>query len=259
MLLPYLDQGPVYEQINFSYHWAVTKADAPNAAMSRVVVPGFLCPSDPGSGAKYTADMAATSYGLSGGPATSWSTGSNNPGFATFRRGNRVGDITDGASNTIAASEMQIGLNSGMWPTNNPGRYINYHVVTGLGVPSPSVYRATPADAAAIKTYYQTCLSAYDSGTGYNASYDEQGRKWAAGRTSWGPWHSTLIGPNAGPGCDDGGSVTELRVKEPSSYHTGGVHVLLGDGSVRFVSENIDQLLWMGLGTTRGQETLGEF
>jgi hypothetical protein len=259
MLLPYIDQGPIYDQINFNYHWNVNTAAIPNLAMARSVVPAFLCPSDPGSGAKYTADMAATSYGISGGPATSWSVGGNNPGFGTFQRGTRIGDVTDGVSNTIAGAELQIGLNGNtVWPTQT-GNRLEYHVVTGLAVPGKTVYQSTQADANAIKTYYQTCLSGYDAGTGFNASYDEQGRMWGAGRTSWGPWHSTLIGPNAGPGCDDGTSVTEVRVKEPSSYHSGGVHVLLGDGAVRFVSENIDQLLWMGLGSTRGGETVGEF
>jgi hypothetical protein len=260
MLLPYMDQGPVYDQINFNHHWDVNTTAIPNRTAASTVIPAFLCPSDPGSGAKYTAVMAPTSYGLSGGPAASWSTGGNIPGFATLNRGVRIGDITDGASNTIAGSEMQIGLNTGAWPTGQPTR-IPWHVVSGLAAPPKTVFAANQADANAINTYYQTCLSAYDSGTGFDASYAQQGRLWGAGRTSWGPWHSTLIGPNAGPGCDDGPplSVTEVRVKEPSSYHTGGVHVLLGDGSVRFVSENIDQLLWMGLGTTRGKETLGEF
>jgi prepilin-type N-terminal cleavage/methylation domain-containing protein len=260
VLLPYMDQGPVYDQINFSYHWNVNTTAIPNQTMASTPIPAFLCPSDPGSGAKYTAVMAATSYGLSAGPAASWSTGGNNPGFATLNRGVRVGDIVDGASNTIAASEMQIGLNTGMWPTGTGSQTrVNWHVVSGLAAPPKTTFFANQADANAINTYYQTCLADYDSGTGFNGSYDEQGRMWGAGRTSWGPWHSTLIGPNAGPGCDDGTSVTEVRVKDPSSYHTGGVHVLLGDGSVRFVSENIDQLLWMGLGTTRGKEPLGEF
>jgi len=45
-----------------------------------------------------------------------------------------------------------------------------------------------------------------------------------------------------------------------SSYHTGGVNALLGDGSVRFVSENIDLVnIWQVLGSINGKETIGEF
>jgi hypothetical protein len=40
------------------------------------------------------------------------------------------------------------------------------------------------------------------------------------------------------------------------SFHTGGVHTLLGDGSVVFIGENIDGTLWRALGTIAGGETL---
>lgn len=43
------------------------------------------------------------------------------------------------------------------------------------------------------------------------------------------------------------------------SRHTGGVHVLLMDGSVKFVSDSINLATWRGLGTIAGNEVLGEF
>ncbi len=44
-----------------------------------------------------------------------------------------------------------------------------------------------------------------------------------------------------------------------SSYHVGGSQFLLADGHVRFVSENIDRILYQSLGTIQGGETVGEF
>jgi prepilin-type processing-associated H-X9-DG protein len=59
-----------------------------------------------------------------------------------------------------------------------------------------------------------------------------------------------------------------------SSYHTGGAQALLADGSVRFISENIDTGnlavtttlgarspygVWGALGTKAGGEVIGEF
>lgn len=43
------------------------------------------------------------------------------------------------------------------------------------------------------------------------------------------------------------------------SRHEGGVHVLMGDGAVRFVSENIHLGTWRALGSINGTEVLGEF
>ena len=45
----------------------------------------------------------------------------------------------------------------------------------------------------------------------------------------------------------------------PSSQHEGGAHHLLGDGSVRFISENIDVVLYDSLTTRDGGEAVGEF
>ena len=44
-----------------------------------------------------------------------------------------------------------------------------------------------------------------------------------------------------------------------SSRHTGGAQFTLGDGSVRFVSENIDHGLYQSLATVRGGEVIGEY
>lgn len=45
----------------------------------------------------------------------------------------------------------------------------------------------------------------------------------------------------------------------PSSQHTGGAHHLLCDGSVRFLSENMDVTLYDGLTTRSGNEVVGDF
>jgi len=43
------------------------------------------------------------------------------------------------------------------------------------------------------------------------------------------------------------------------SRHTGGVQSLLADGSVRFVSENVDKFTWRRLGSSEDGEVVGEF
>jgi prepilin-type processing-associated H-X9-DG protein len=43
------------------------------------------------------------------------------------------------------------------------------------------------------------------------------------------------------------------------SYHTGGVQVLMCDGSVRFVSDNVNLATWRALGSRAGGEVVGDF
>jgi prepilin-type N-terminal cleavage/methylation domain-containing protein len=57
------------------------------------------------------------------------------------------------------------------------------------------------------------------------------------------------------------GDVMNTTVDDDSafSFHEGGVHFTLGDGSVRFVSENVDQVVYFNLGDMRDGVPLGEF
>ena len=45
----------------------------------------------------------------------------------------------------------------------------------------------------------------------------------------------------------------------PSSQHTGGAHHLMGDGAVRFISENLDVVVYDALVSRNGGEVVGEF
>ena len=49
------------------------------------------------------------------------------------------------------------------------------------------------------------------------------------------------------------------RGRDARSWHVGGLQATLADGSVRFLSENMDFDLYEALGTRNGRETLGEF
>ena len=47
-------------------------------------------------------------------------------------------------------------------------------------------------------------------------------------------------------------------VDEMYAEHPGGCNVLMGDGSVRFISEEINQLTWLAMATRAGGETVDE-
>ncbi len=46
-------------------------------------------------------------------------------------------------------------------------------------------------------------------------------------------------------------------VNTASSFHTGGINVLMCDGSVTFVSNSVDRNIWRAAGTRDGQESVG--
>jgi prepilin-type processing-associated H-X9-DG protein len=66
---------------------------------------------------------------------------------------------------------------------------------------------------------------------------------------------SFLIG-----GCRNGGTPGQFPNNGfsygASSNHPGGVNVLFGDGSVKFVKNSIARNTWWGLGTRNGGEVL---
>ena len=55
------------------------------------------------------------------------------------------------------------------------------------------------------------------------------------------------------------GSMVDMAVQlSASSQHPGGVNVLLGDGSVRFIKESVALNIWRGLSTRNGGEVLSD-
>ena len=59
------------------------------------------------------------------------------------------------------------------------------------------------------------------------------------------------------PPCQDRPSTNAHKAAR--SRHTGGVNVLLGDGSVRFVRDSIANVTWRALGTMNGGEVLADY
>ena len=65
-----------------------------------------------------------------------------------------------------------------------------------------------------------------------------------------------MVKPNANLDLTIHGVLMEMSF---GSYHVGGAQYTLADGSVRFISENIDLGVYRALGTRAGGEVVGEF
>jgi prepilin-type N-terminal cleavage/methylation domain-containing protein len=264
-LTAYVEQGALSNMVNWGVYWNWDDPANPgnnNRAVSSTRVASFLCPSDPV--VSYTANMAPTSYNLSHGPSSTWDApGGQEAGVFDRMFWASTADIRDGTSNTIAMAEALLGRNEGMW--NPAKRNPSYRVVTGVpllqnpAIGSNRTFTNSAVDMATIQSYYQGCLTMYDQGNGWDAvnnTSDEQGRFFTCGTAFRASYITTLVGPNAGPACDEDPSITTVDVKEPSSYHPGGVQVLKADASVTFVSDTINHAIWIAGGSRSDGETL---
>jgi hypothetical protein len=143
-----------------------------------------------------------------------------------------IAAITDGTSNTMILSECTMG-----WP------YVQQN------------------------NDFAGCLAgSTPAQTGYTGSYEPMGYSWiyANGMQSWS--FSTLLKPNDpivkslqnNNLCAGSPWVGPARFRA-SSEHVGGVHIVLADGSVRFISDNINLTIWQNLGNRSDGNVLGEF
>lgn len=111
--------------------------------------------------------------------------------------------------------------------------------------------------------------------TPFRTVFRPQGGRALDGRTYF-AFFTTAMRPN-GPHCQSSTVDGSWGHASASSRHTGGVHVLMGDGVVKFVSDNINTGdasavspgaagggpspygTWGALGTRAGGETVGDF
>ncbi len=248
-LLPFIDQAPVYNLMNLSYAYNNGNY-APNQVAARTKIVAFLCPSNGvyaedknGFG---QADYMPTVYtdltlGASTCPDGTAPLNYRCKSSGTTRNarvdgllgigGTPMGRITDGTSNTIAIIE-----DAGKQAIPNyAGSYVD---------PAPSLVGGC---GSAGNLRCPNRWAEADLGSGVSGPAAGQGvinqNKTPTGGPSTCPWTNNNCGPN----------------DEPYSFHTGGVQALMGDGSVRFLSENLDvQTVRRLIGRSEG-EVLGEF
>ncbi|MGE5195455.1 MAG: DUF1559 domain-containing protein, partial [Deltaproteobacteria bacterium] len=177
-----------------------------------------------------------------------WS-GPQNGIFAGYPQQYGIRDVIDGTSNTIAMAERCAG--------NANNQFDVYgNVAYGFSFSNPDVYPLTnnpgitACAASSQGQYYLPTTQIW--GSGYYP-----GLRWPDGR----PYYSvfnTILPPN-GPSCEPGQGDWTWAMMAPTSRHTGIVQVLMADGTVRAISQNISLLTWQGLGTRSNGEILGQF
>ena len=250
MLLPYLDQSPIYNTVNF-------QLPAYNQPFLASQISLLRCPSDSGIGEPpgSTKGFAITNYAgmegfdwwsrCPGGAAPECDGGIGKGGIFTATVSTKFSDIGDGSSNTVAVCEVtgtsfitrgpdlqqkcgggrpRVGTEA-ITRTAFFGSTFTQFVSAGMAVPLPGTYKHP--DGSTITNFF------------------------AAGQPLGNPLlYQPVVMHDFGPNTDWPGS---------SSLHAGGVHVLLADGSVRFVSQNISWLTYSSICSRNCGEVVSDF
>jgi len=221
MLLPFLEQDAIWNQITGMGFGIVWNDDGVNEDVARTKLPSFQCPSAPESNETFDDGGVNPRYRSNYGVVTSGTVGINlNPyGIAINRSGENnnhmddgglahgrwdaaftmqntaltFADIVDGTSNTIFVGERA------RWTLGQR----NY------------VYIATPNA--------QNAHAKFSGSTGIEINSKDTGHR------GWAGFHS---------------------------MHPGGAQFLFGDASNRFISENVNDYLFSSLGTRFGGEAV---
>lgn len=226
-ILPYIDQAPLYNTITADNPSQFPWNNVAYWIQGPVV---YRCPSDAGQlNPQNTANTRGKlNYVFCGGDgqvgsiAGAATTGTTTP-YITPTRGlfaalicYNFRDCLDGLSNTIAASES-------IAPTST----------TSLGMVS-SFVATTPA--ACRTQFNSTTRQVISPWTGDTS----RGYRWGDGGAYFSAF-TTALPPNS-VSCFSQGTPSHWYegLYAASSLHVGGAHALMGDGAVRFISENID-------------------
>lgn len=238
-LLPFVEEASLRSLVNFSAKYS----DISNETARMTRVPMFVCPSDGGENAIATPAIGApTSYHANQGSGVVWSITYDpaDPNFALgpqngvlIRNGNvKAAKVTDGLSHTAAFSERIIGDGSNGISTEESDTF-------SPGTKHPGVDKA-----------WQDCL-AMDISDLSKQGVSEVGFPWIRA------YHSTTIyyhnnTPNGRSCMFPPGQIMTTA----GSRHTGGVNMMLCDGSARFVASDINRPTWQALGSRDGNEII---
>jgi prepilin-type N-terminal cleavage/methylation domain-containing protein/prepilin-type processing-associated H-X9-DG protein len=234
-LTPYLEQTSVYNAIDFNVPiWAPAPTFAvfpQNATVVATSVPSFLCPSDRGE--VVTNGNGPGNYVGCSGSGGNGGVMYNADGTLFANSWRRFADITDGLSNTVFMSETILGsgaVDSTILPTGNQWKR-SYRVFNGSAT-TP----LTDSTCNSLTTFRFNRGYAWVDGGAVNGMYNH------------------YLAPNSK--ISDCLGRSSPGWKAARSWHSGGVQALMGDGSVRFISDTVDLLTWQAAATRAGGESV---
>ncbi len=219
-LLPYVEQGEIYDQYDFS----LRIYDAVNLRVTVIHIPPYICASDNAAGRIMNNNFSRSNLVLcfgsnkAGLSSTDWTTN----GAFQNEVCKKLSALTDGTSSTVLASEVLAGRDDsyaddhnfdmrGVW---SEGTGMGACAYTHLHTPNSSV-----GDALFLMPGQRNCVP-----------FDDM------------------------PCSDSAGNTYYSEYASARSRHPGGVNVAFADGHVSFFSDEVDLLTWQALSTIAGGE-----
>ncbi len=280
MILPQIEQASLYDSIDFSrgladnctlpntsaYRSILISALHRNAAASAVQVPTYLCPSDVWdlNEDMGTARTAPGSYAANvGWPMGASMPDSNAPisrhnGFMALRNPRReipwhvdrisARDVTDGLSNTAAVSERLI---QSLIPVAGPFGDLMYVTRSASDQALMSYCGGSTGSSRDLARWITYCGGVTVADPTYSKPH---GRAWISGWTMAANTYMHVFPPGQRNCHLYGGEDNGQNIVTPSSRHIGGMHTLMGDGRVAFLTTSIDRPIWWSIGSRNGSE-----
>ena len=296
-LLPYMEQSQLFSQIP-NCEWVYLNCGQDNArlnameyhgtsmaAVARIPVPAFRCPSDGGPNTMNTiavfaanprtevpngnreatrdpgeaSETATTNYVACTGSATGTYYDMNHPtdGVFSYEIWKGFEMMTDGTTNVMVFSESIIGDGS----MDSDGGTINLSTPPAPMQPWTRCGHSTAGQRGAPDWSITPGLTSIDPDpdvrilltANTEAWVGWRGSIWLSGKPS-ATLYSAYSTPN--PPYADWGTRNAYGFFSARSFHTGGVNVTLGDGSTSFISNTIDRQVWRNLSKINSGETV---
>ena len=249
-MLGQLDQMAVYNSINFNWGHNTTAQSCGLIQLTayNTILNVFLCPSDPNAG-----PVNQNSYSSSCGTTTlspPAQTTSGSTGLFTFWQSYGIRSCTDGIRTRspfpkgwLAMARRITTLGRDHQRRENPGHGRDHRRLVKL---------------ARGQAGLDACLVVWQN-VNVAKLTQSRGGFWMHGTDSQ-TLFNTVLPPNSNnlypfAYCSDGAQGNSEFV-DANSNHPGGVNVLMGDGSVRFVKNSISQPTWWALGTRANGEII---
>jgi len=252
-LLMFIEQGNLYNAINFNlppetpgmagavpFMPPYQNPNRENMTASLTQVAVFLCPSDgppidswPGAN-NYLANQQTWACDLSEHFPSTVAPNEAPHGIFYYNSSVQVAGVTDGTSNTAYFSEKR----------------------RGTGIHNPQTDLLVNPSQTSLDATYLTCTQTNILTAPPLTS--RQGMSWVMGEMCCTAYNH-VAPPNsiscAGTGFPGNMANMSMQVP-PSSLHPGGVNVLMGDSSGRFIKSSVDLLTWRALGTRNSGEVI---